>query len=162
MTALEDELARLRCQLDTLTVRADLRDLLDGYFRGFDEGRTDDQWLRTIFAEDVSVTFPGGAHNGFAGPGTLHRQIMRRWQSTLHLTSNHLVTLDRDVATVHATLAATHIHRAEDPGAHLHIGGHVEGHAIRLPDGWRFRQLTIRLTWTQGDPPAMPDPNRAF
>jgi hypothetical protein len=61
-----------------------------------------------------------------------------------------------DRASLQATLTATHVHRDDDPGDHLHVGGYVEAEARRAPDGWRFTRMRIRLVWTEGDPPTPP------
>lgn len=96
MTTTYEELSALRSQLDAVTDQARLRNFLNTYFLGFDDRRVDEQWLDSIFTDDVSVDFPAGSHAGLDG------------LTDLHMTP---------------------------------------------ADGWRFRQLTIRLVWTHGDPP---------
>ena len=51
----------------------------------------------------------------------------------LHMVSNHVIDVQEERATVHATLHATHVHRSDDPGAHLRIGGYVDADAVRTP-----------------------------
>ena len=52
-----------------------------------------------------------------------------------------------------ATLLATHVHRDDDPGAGLQIGGRLTGEAARGDTGWRLHCLELDLVWTDGDPP---------
>jgi hypothetical protein len=129
-----------------------LRELLAGYFRGFEAERSDGRWLRSIFTADAVVAFPAGERTGLAEIGQLTRDLQQLWDRTLHMVSNHVIDVQDDRATVHATLHATHVHRQDDPGGHLRIGAYVDAAAARTPDGWRFRRLAIRLVWTDGDP----------
>jgi len=154
MSAIQTDSEQLRARVDALADKDAIRALLIRCFREFEAKRSDDEWLRSIFSEDVRVEFPAGTHEGLAGLGDLHRRIEALWDRTLHLLSDHAIELQRDRASVSAVLHATHVHHADSPGAHLHIGGHVDAEAVRSPDGWRLAQLAIRLVWTEGDPPA--------
>jgi hypothetical protein len=145
---------QLHARVAALEDREALRMLLVEYFRGFEAKRSDDAWLQSIFTDDVTVDVPAGTHEGLAGLGDLTGRIAGLWDRTLHMLSEHAIALDGDRASVTAVLHATHVHHADDPGAHLHIGGYVDAEAVRTPAGWRLRQLAIRLVWTEGDPPA--------
>lgn len=131
-----------------------VRRLVDGYFRGFDERRSDAPWLASIFSPDVTVRFPAGECEGLNALGDLSENILSLWATTLHQTSNHQVIPRPDSAEFTAVLTATHVHRPETPGAHLRIGAHVSGTAAALPQGWRINSLTIELVWSEGDGPA--------
>lgn len=134
-----------------------VRQLIEAYFRGFDERRVDQQWLSTIFSEDVTVRFPAGHAAGRAALGKVSRRIRSLWAATLHQTSNYHVTPDdTGGAAFTAVLAATHVHRRDDPGAHLRIGAQLSGRVTRLAAGWRIQHLAIELVWTEGDGPAPP------
>ena len=149
----EAELDRVRARLDAHDDREAIRRLLIDYFRGFEAGRSDDAWLRSIFTEDVAIDFPAGAHQGLAGLGDLTREIAGLWDRTLHLLSEHVIDVQHDHASLTAVLHATHVHHTDRSGDHLHIGAHVDAQALRSSDGWRLAQLAIRLVWTEGDPP---------
>jgi hypothetical protein len=133
-----------------------VRQLLAGYFRGFDARRSDEQWLRSLFTEDVSVAFPIGAAKGLAELRLLTRRAIDLWGRTLHLVGNEVITPDGDRANVAATVHATHLHRDDDPGAPLHIGADIEAEAIRTLDAWKLRRLSLELVWTTGDGPSQP------
>lgn len=134
-----------------------VRLLVESYFRGFDERRFTQAWLSTIFTEDVTARFPAGQARGLAELSELSQQILSLWDKTLHQSSNyHVVPADPGEAEFQAVLTATHVHRAEDPGAHLRIGAHVVGRATHMPAGWRIQHLAIELVWTQGDRPTPP------
>jgi hypothetical protein len=133
--------------------RLAVHDLLVGYFRGFDERRADDAFLKETFTADAHWRFPRGDVTG------LEQIIERRdgtlglWKETLHSVSSVLVELDGDRAEFKATLLATHVHRDDDPGAPLQIGGRLTGEAGGGDAGWRLRRLELDLVWTHGDPP---------
>jgi hypothetical protein len=134
--------------------RAEIQDLLDSYFVAFEQRRFDDEWVRSTFTDDVVLEFPPGTHAGVDGLAAFHEEIAALWERTLHHTTNHAFRFDGDRAVVRAKLTATHVHRADDPGAHLHIGGYVDAEVLRTGDGWRVRRLRLELVWTEGDPPS--------
>jgi pyridoxamine 5'-phosphate oxidase family protein len=135
---------------------ADVRDLVENFFHGYDQHRTDLEWLASIFTEDITVRFPAGEHTGRDGLDQTLRTIVALWGPTLHQTSDYRV----DPLGIHtrftAKLIATHVHRDDDPGAHLHIGAVISGMAIRGPSGPRLSRLDIDLVWTEGDAPRPP------
>jgi SnoaL-like domain len=112
--------------------------------------------LQSIFTDDVVVQFPAGSHQGIAGLPDFHLKIIALWERTLHQVTSHHIVIDGDRASAQATLTATHVHRDDDPGRHLRIGGYIDASAIRATDGWLLTNLTIRLVWTEGDAPAGP------
>ncbi|HEX5117422.1 MAG TPA: nuclear transport factor 2 family protein [Pseudonocardiaceae bacterium] len=130
-------------------------DLLDEYYLGFEAKRTGETWLRSFFTEDATVDFPVGTKHGLAEIAALQGHTLALWKSTLHQLGKRRVRVTGDQASLQATLTATHVHRDDDPGEHLHIGGYVDTEARRTPGGWRFTRMAIRLVWTQGDPPTV-------
>ena len=85
---------------------------------------------------------------------------MAPFQRTQHVTTNHLVDLDGDRASVRFNLIATHVHAeevrqrlGEGPGAHFTVCDYYEGDTVRTGAGWRFRRQTLHVTWTEGTPP---------
>ncbi len=134
-----------------------VRLLVESYFRGFDERRFTQAWLSTIFTEDVTARFPAGHAHGLAQLSEVSQHILSLWDKTLHQTSNyHVVPADPGEAEFNAVLTATHVHRPDNPGAHLRIGAHVSGRATHTPAGWRIQHLAIELVWTEGDRPTPP------
>ena len=139
--------------MTTATDHEVIRQLLSAYLRGFDARRSDEAWLRSIFTDDVSVTFPIGEAGGLEELRDATRRAMNLWGRTLHLVGNEVVTLDGDTAEIGATLHATHVHRDDDPGDPLHIGANIEAEAVRTGTGWRLRKVALDLVWTSGDGP---------
>ncbi|HEY1515325.1 MAG TPA: nuclear transport factor 2 family protein [Solirubrobacteraceae bacterium] len=133
--------------------RQAVHDLLVGYFRGFDQRRTDDVFLKRIFTADAHWRFPRGDATGIDQIIERRDGTLGLWKQTLHSVSSVLIDLDGDRAQFTATLLATHIHRGDDPGAPLQIGGGLTGEAVRGDAGWRLCRLELDLVWTDGDPP---------
>jgi hypothetical protein len=133
--------------------RVAIHDLLAGYFYGFDERRTDDAFLRETFTDDAHWRFPRDDATGIEEIIDRRDGTLGLWKKTLHSVSSVLIDLDADRARFAATLLATHVHRDDDPGAPLHIGGRLTGEAARTDAGWRLRRLGLDLVWTDGDPP---------
>ncbi len=133
--------------------RVAVHDLLVGYFRGFDEWRTDEAFLRETFTADAHWRFPRGDATGIEEIIERRDGTLGIWKETLHSVSSVLIEFDGDRARCTATLLATHVHRDDDPGAPLQIGGRLTGEAARSDAGWRLRRLGLDLVWADGDPP---------
>jgi hypothetical protein len=133
--------------------RQAVHDLLVGYFRGFDQRRTNDVFLKRTFTADAHWRFPRGDATGIEEIIERRDRTLGLWKQTLHSVSSVLIDVDDDRAQFTATLLATHIHRGDDPGAPLQIGGGLIGEAVRGDAGWRLRRLELDLVWTDGDPP---------
>jgi hypothetical protein len=114
-----------------LVDRVEIQELLDGYFLGFEYRRFDDAWVRATFTDDVVLELPPGTHAGVERLASFHEGVAALWARTLHHTTNHVFRFDGDRAELRAKLTATHVHRPDDPGAHLHIGGYVDGEVLR-------------------------------
>jgi hypothetical protein len=150
-----DRIAPLAMQVRELGDRIAISDLIDRYFLSLDQGRFDQEYARRVFSEDVELSFPPGDHTGLPGLAAYTAGFMGHWKRTHHHISRHLIALDGDRAEIGWNLFATHIHPDSPPppasGHHFYLGGRFEGEAVRTPDGWRVRRLTLRVSWTTGD-----------
>ncbi|MDH6132656.1 hypothetical protein P3T37_002042 [Kitasatospora sp. MAA4] len=128
--------------------------LLDRYLLTLDDEELDDEWARSLFADEACVEFPMSRHEGIDGLAEYHRLALAAFESTQHLNSPAVVDLSGDDrATLRANLIATHVHL---PGAAEPIfatGTLATGEARRTPDGWRLTLLSFRLLWKTGTPP---------
>ncbi len=87
--------------------RVAVHDLLVGYFRGFDERRTDDAFLKETFTSDAHWRFPRGDATGIEEIIERRDRTLGLWKQTLHSVSSVLIELDGDRARFTATLLAT-------------------------------------------------------
>jgi SnoaL-like protein len=161
------EMETLQRQVQTLVDRAEIGDLIDRFSRDLDDYTLDGRpfdvaWVRSYFTDDASVEYPVGAATGAESISALiDGRGMAPFQRTQHVTTNYLIDLNTDQASVRFNLIATHVHAEEvrrrlgaGPGAHFTVGDYYEGDLVRTDAGWRFRRQTLSVTWTEGTPPA--------
>lgn len=147
----------LAAQVARLTDHTELRQLIDSYLAGLDEGDFGEAWTKSLFTEDIEMTFPVGSHRGMADVGAFTGEIMARWGRTHHHGSDGTVRLDGDRAELSWSLIASHVHHGSPappaPSEYFQLGGRFTGTARRTPDGWRFDRLRLRIVWTTGAVP---------
>ncbi|MEU6479352.1 nuclear transport factor 2 family protein [Streptomyces sp. NPDC047017] len=145
-----------RRQLRNLTDRAEITDLLDRYLRSLDEGVFDEEWARAFHTEDVSAEMPIGTVHGRAALLARVRRAMALFDRTVHLRTNTVIEIDGDRATARGAQLSTHV-PADGPAGLFVSAGHTDDELVRTPDGWRIRASALRVVWTQGTPPRLPD-----
>jgi hypothetical protein len=162
--ALDDLLRQVR----TLTDRAAVVDLLDRFFRDLDERTAADRpfdvdWVRSYFTDDARVEYPVGAAQGVDDIAGRIAVGMGGFQRAQHITTNYVVDLDGDRATVRCNLLATHVHteaarrrRGMAPGARFTVGDYYDNELLRTPAGWRIARQVLHVTWIEGLPPDIP------
>jgi hypothetical protein len=140
--------------LRTLTDRAEITGLIDRFFRALDERCLDLPWGRSIFTDDIEVTFPIGQHQGLNAVVTAIAEGMSQFGPTQHSGSNYVIDLDGDRATVRWNAIQTHMPPDGTPLTPPFVsGGYYDGEVIRTEDGWRFRQQAYHIVWLTGRPP---------
>lgn len=142
--------------LQALTDRAEITDLIDRLFRALDERGLDRARGRSIFTDDVHVTFPIGEHQGLDEVVAAVAEGMDRFGPTQHSGSNYIIDLDGDRATVRWNAIQTHLPPGATPFDEPFVsGGYYDGEVVRTADGWRFRQQAYHLVWLTGRPPQL-------
>ena len=129
---------------DDLRDRAELSDLISRLYVAMDAHQFDD--LRGIFTDDATATTPGGMASGREA---LIEQAARNHTSDVthhHLTTNVLVEVDGDRASVRANqlVLFNRNNRVEQA-----IGTVNRFTARRTADGWRLTTLDTDLLWRQ-------------
>jgi hypothetical protein len=160
------EMDALQRQVGMLVDRAEISDLIDRFSRDLDDYTLDGRpfdvaWVRSYFTDDASVEYPVGSATGAESIAALiDGRGMAPFQRTQHVTTNYVVDLDGDRASVRFNLIATHVHAedvrqrlGEGAGARFTVGDYYEGETVRTAAGWRFRRQTLHVTWTEGTPP---------
>ncbi|MGW2636984.1 nuclear transport factor 2 family protein [Streptomyces sp. NPDC001348] len=143
-------------QLQALTDRAEITDLLDRYLRSLDEGVFDEEWARAFHTEDVTAEMPVGTVRGRAALRTRVRQAMALFERTVHLGTNAVIEIDGSRATARGAQLSTHV-LADGSGSVFISAGHADTALVRTADGWRIAASALRVVWTQGPPPRLPD-----
>ncbi|MCX4881568.1 MULTISPECIES: nuclear transport factor 2 family protein [unclassified Streptomyces] len=146
----------MRRQLQTLTDRAEITDLMDRYLRSLDEGVFDDEWARAFHTEDVTAEMPIGTVKGRDALLDRVRRGMALFDRTVHMGTNAVVRVDGARATARGAQLSTHV-LADGSGDVFVSAGHTEAELVRTADGWRISASALRVVWTQGPPPQLPD-----
>jgi hypothetical protein len=138
-----DELTTLRDELQALTDRAALTDLVSRLALWLDSragGEPED-----LFTPDVTASTPGGSFSGreaVVGEARVNHDM-----PTHHLIGNVLATVDGDAATITANITG-HFVRAEGtvPGP-TELGGRYSLGAARTAGGWRLTSVMAEPVW---------------
>ena len=145
--------------LQRLADRLEVGELLDRYAVTLDESqdpaRFDEAWARSVFTDDVRLSFPVGSREGIAGAVALHRHGMGRFVRTQHVVSNLVLDFDADGdrAALRSNLLAAHVYVDGEGESLFVVGDWYEGEARRTDDGWRLGRLALHVVWNMGNPP---------
>jgi hypothetical protein len=146
--------AELAAEVRRLSDRATLAGLAHRYLGALDDGTFDQPLARSVFTDDIALSFPPGDHNGIAGVAEFNHGFMRHWARTHHNVAHCHIELDGSRATIAWNVFAVHVHHDAPPppasAEHFYLGGRFDGTAVRTPLGWRLRRLTLRVVWTTG------------
>ncbi|WP_437097936.1 nuclear transport factor 2 family protein [Streptomyces sp. enrichment culture] len=146
----------MRRQVRALTDRAAVTDLISRYLRSLDEDVLDDDWARAFHTEDVVAEMPVGTVRGRDAVLDLVRRGMALFDRTVHLSTNDVVEIDGDRATVRGAQLSTHV--LADGSQEVFVSaGHTETQLVRTDEGWRISATALRVVWTRGTPPRLPD-----
>ena len=145
--------------LQRLADRLEIGELLDRYAATLDESqdpaRFDEEWARSVFTDDVRLSFPVGSREGIAGAVALHRHGMGRFVRTQHVVSNLVLDFAGDGARagLRANLLAAHVYVNGEGESLFVVGDWYEGGARRTGGGWRIDRLELHVVWNMGRPP---------
>ncbi|WP_051833026.1 nuclear transport factor 2 family protein [Streptomyces sp. NRRL S-646] len=151
------DIEEMQRQLQALTDRAEITDLLDRYLRSLDAGVFDEEWARAFHTEDITAEMPIGTVRGRAALLARVRQGMALFDRTVHLGTNAVIEIDGERATTRGAQLSTHV-LADGTGSVFISAGHADAELVRTAEGWRISASTLRVVWTQGPPPQVPAP----
>jgi hypothetical protein len=138
--------------------RAEITDLVYRLGTCMDEGRYDE--MRELLVEDATVSTPGGQAEGRAALIAQARRNHPADQRFQHVTTNVLLDLDGDRATVRANLVVTITTPDDAPGdapappPRCTIGEVYSFELVRTSGGWRFSRIATVPLWVSGTLPA--------
>jgi len=135
-------------ELRKLTDRAEITDTSLRYATGIDSRNR--EIYRSCFTDDLEIDF---SSMGMEGPKTVPADdwvdqafsLVSAFQSTQHMITNHVITIEGDEATCVAYLQAQHF----NPDNMLTVGGYYTNRLVRTPEGWKISKLKLTSTWTQ-------------
>jgi hypothetical protein len=150
MIGADDDMVQLRAQVQELTDRQDLCDLVNRLGMTLDEQRMED--LGDVYTEDV-VFGETAEQRGLDALIRSGRDAHGVFEVTQHIITNVLIELDGDRASIRANLIAAAVPRAEEPSVHFDLGGVYRFDAVRTAVGWRLCGFSVEPVWTLGDDP---------
>ncbi len=135
---------------------AQIAELVSRYFAAVDDKRLDLPTVEAAFASDGRLVRPNGA--AMVGPADIlssQTESFARFRATHHVTSDYVIDVDEDAATLRANLTAMHLwdQGQGDPASlesYFLAGDVIHAKARHTPAGWRLSELAVRCVWRTG------------
>ncbi len=135
-------------KLQTLLDRMEIIDTQNRYATGVDT--RDRDLYRSCFTDEMELDMSG---MGLGEPMTLSADmwvdqaisLVSGFESTQHIITNHVISIEGDRATCVAYLQAQHY----NPENMYTVGGYYSNSLVRTPDGWKISKLKLTPAWTQ-------------
>ncbi|WP_167477571.1 nuclear transport factor 2 family protein [Nocardia arthritidis] len=149
-----------------LVDRAQIGELLSRYYGAIDDKKLDRELVDATFAVDGRLVNPlGDALVGRAEITERQSRAFTLFRATHHAITDQLIEIDGDTARLRANMTAMHLWTEDYTDAvalesHFMAGGVFEGQAVRTGEGWRLRELSLRITWRTGATPVQVDPRK--
>jgi hypothetical protein len=137
----------LEGQVRWLVDRARISDLLNDFARRVDE--KDQVGYAGNFAVDGVLVLPFGEFKGREVISEMHGPELP--MVTHHISSNHMIEIDGDVARTRSYLQATHVADLTVPTKNWKAGGWYNCELQRSSDGWEFTRVELSVLWAGGD-----------
>lgn len=132
--------------------RLAIRELIDAYAHHADFREPDKQYA--LYADDARTLVHMGStaskpqvlttrEEHLAGFGALSQYV-----ATTHFNGQSTIVLDGDAATAETYCLAHHLLEGEDGRTLIVMSIRYEDAFTRTPEGWRFAERTLVITWT--------------
>ncbi len=139
-------------RLQELADHRELIDLVSRLYSVLDEERFGD--LAEIYTADAVLVFPSARMEGLEAIERIARRRAEAFDRMQHLTTDVLVELDGDRASLRTNHVAFHVHRDAGAGQHYDAGVVHRFDAVRTPAGWRLSRADGHVIWTSARPTA--------
>lgn len=83
-------------------------------------------------------------------PEFVRNGIVKAYNATHHISTNHQITITGDIAMSRSYLQAVHVRMT--PLDHWDAGGWYDCNYVRTPDGWKFTHVKLTPVWINGTP----------
>lgn len=141
-------------KVDWLVDRALISDLLFSFASALDT--RDFETYVANFAEDGTLELPNPTAGSGDGVFLKRDQLMdtlqglRKFSATHHISTNHQIAINGDMASSRSYLQAVHV--GDSPFDHWDAGGWYDCEYRRTPKGWKFTKVKLTEVWLAGDP----------
>lgn len=139
-----------------LTDREAIIELMATYANALDTKNYDE--ISACFFDDATADYVG-----FTDPLVGADEILPHMRRSLdpldasqHLFSNFIVSIDGDSAKLRCDILAQHIRKGSEGPNSFMAGGKYEVILIKADSRWKFRSITARSSWSQGDRTMLP------
>lgn len=140
-------------QIQLLTDRADISDLVHRYATGLDTRN----WalLRSIFTEEIDVDMSSihmrPAHLTADAWVESARVLFAGFDATQHLSANHVHDIRGDEATCTSYMRAEHFVINNEGENYYTMGGYYVDQLVRTAEGWKISAVNLNVTWNRGN-----------
>jgi hypothetical protein len=137
--------------LQTISDRIEIADLLTRYTRAIDTGEWDR--LDEVFTADayIDYTVTGGIEGAFTEVKAWLAEMLPMFPGRHHVLGQSEVAIDGDKADVTAYFLNPMVLPQPDGSELLwEFGGYYRHKLVRTPEGWRSRELVEELVWKRG------------
>ena len=134
-------------KLQLLIDRMEITDTSLRYASGVDQ--RDRDLYRSCFTDEIEVDMSSmgmGEPMNMPADDWVSQALMLvgMYQSTQHIITNHVITIEGDEATCVAYVQAQHY----NPDNMMTVGGFYTNRLLRTPEGWKIMKLKLTSTWT--------------
>ncbi|MCW2849594.1 MAG: hypothetical protein JWR90_3568 [Marmoricola sp.] len=140
-----------RVDLNEISDRLEIEDLLTRYTRAIDTGEWD--LLDAVFTPDAEIdyTASGGIAASYAEMKSWLAEMLPIFPQRLHQLGQVESRVDGDEAEVAAYFFNPMLLPQQDkPDLVVEFGGIYHHGLVRTPDGWRSRSLVEQVVWRRG------------
>jgi hypothetical protein len=145
------ETSKLKCLID----RMDISDTVIRYATGVDT--RDWALYRSCFMEEIEMDFKSWSGKD---PQKIPadewvdtvRGTLSGFESTQHISSNHVTTIDGDNATCVSYMQAQHYFPNDKYDNTCTLGGYYTNQLTRTSMGWKISKCKLTVLWRTGDP----------
>ena len=134
--------------------RMEISDTVIRYATGIDIRNW--EMYRSCFTDEVEVDFSSWMGDS---PMTVSaekwadivRKTVSGFESTQHISANHVISLNGDQATCVSYLQAQHFLPNDKGDNALTLGGYYTNELVRTGGGWKIRKCKLKVTWATGN-----------
>ena len=141
-------------ELQSLIDRTAISDVVYRYATAVDT--RDWPLYKSCFMENVEIDFSSWNPEAKAKLSSdqwtqMVKEGVSGFETTQHISSNHVHTIDGDRAVCVSYMQAEHFLKTDEGMKECTLGGYYTNDLIRTGDGWKISKCWLTVTWSRGD-----------